>query len=69
MTTKETKRKHFQHIVDAMTQQGSILTGIELYMSLTNTEKEQFHDWLDYEVEIDPADQLEIRERLDTIPF
>lgn len=68
MTTKEAKRKHFRHIAEAMAQ-GRKLTAIELYISLTGTEKEQFHNWLDYEAEIDPADQLEIRDRLDTIPF
>jgi len=68
MTTKDQKRKHFQHITDAMLQ-GKSLTAIELYMSLTNTEKENFHDWLDYEAELDTSEQLEIRDRLETIPF
>ena len=68
MTTKEQKRKHFQHITDAMTE-GKSLTAIELYMSLTSTEKEQFHNWLDYEADIDTADHLEIRDRLNTVSF
>lgn len=68
MTTKDQKRKHFKHIVKAMLQ-GKSLTGIELYMSLTNTEKEHFHDWLDYEAELETSEQLEVRDKLDTIPF
>lgn len=65
--TKEEKRTYFQHIAKAMLE-GSLMTGIELHENLTHKERQDFSYWLE-DQEMEAYEYLEIRDRLEAVPF